>query len=81
MNPVERYTCEDAFRRLDDYVDRTLSDSERARVEEHLEQCEACAREYTFENTFVREVRGKLRRIMAPRDLLERISQKLSGGG
>jgi len=72
-----RYTCEDAFRRLDDYVDRALSPDERERVEHHLEECEACAREYRFELGFVREVRDKLRRISAPPDLLERISMKL----
>ncbi len=81
MSPVEKYTCEDAFRRLDDYVDRTLSPEERERVEAHLLECAVCAREYRFETTFVEEVRGKLRRIMAPVDLLERIVTRLEGNG
>lgn len=72
-----RYTCEDAFRRLDDYVDRALSPEEREQVEHHLEECEACAREYRFELGFVREVRKKLRRISAPSDLIERIFARL----
>jgi anti-sigma factor (TIGR02949 family) len=80
MKPIERYTCEDALRRLDEYVDRTLSTDEVVRVEEHLTQCEACASEYRFESTFVREVRNKLRRIKAPADLLARISARLESG-
>lgn len=76
---LARYTCEDVFRRLDDYVDRALSAEERERVENHLAECEACAREYRFETGFVREVRAKLQRISAPSDLLDRISSRLRG--
>jgi anti-sigma factor (TIGR02949 family) len=77
MTAIERFTCEDAFRRLDDYVDRALGEEERVKVEAHLAVCEACASEYRFENSVIREVRAKLNRIMAPTDLLERISIRL----
>jgi len=78
MSRTERYTCEDAFRRLDDYLDRALTSDERAKVEAHLRECEACASEYRFESTFVDDVRAKLKRIMAPDELLERISEQLA---
>jgi anti-sigma factor (TIGR02949 family) len=78
MTSIERYTCEDAFRRLDDYLDRFLTEEERRKVEEHLHACEACAREFRFEAAVVEDVRHKLKRIMAPTDLLERITQRLS---
>jgi len=49
-------------------------------VEQHLAECEVCAREHRFENAFIVDVRSKLRRIRAPDDLLERIAAKLETG-
>ena len=77
----DRYTCEEAFRRLDDYVDRELAPGESALVEEHLKICAMCAREYRFEESLIRHVRGKLRQLPAPRDLLQRISASLTAAG
>jgi anti-sigma factor (TIGR02949 family) len=81
MTRRERYSCEDTFRRLDDYVDRNLTEAEREHVEQHLRECEACAREYDFEHSLVQEIRGKLQRIKAPADLLNMISARLTKAG
>ena len=35
-DPLDRMSCEEAFRRLDDYLDRELSPDEMRQVEEHL---------------------------------------------
>ena len=48
-HPLNRTTCEEAFRRLDDFLDRRLARAEMHLIEEHLEICAACAREFTFE--------------------------------
>jgi hypothetical protein len=48
MTPLSRYTCEEAFRRLDDYLDRELSSDETELVREHLEVCAGGAREGTL---------------------------------
>lgn len=77
MTQIERYSCEQVFSRLDDYLDRALSPAEQTLVDQHLRECEVCAHEYRFEGSFIAEVRAKLRRIRAPRDLLQRISLKL----
>jgi anti-sigma factor (TIGR02949 family) len=77
MTPIERFTCEDTFRRLDDYVDRALSEAERRLVEQHLEECDVCAREYRFEISFINEVRVKLQRVRAPREMVERVLARL----
>jgi anti-sigma factor (TIGR02949 family) len=74
------------FRRLDDYVDRELSAADVELVEKHLAECEACAMEYGFETSFVREVKEKLRKIEVSPDLRQRIAKALrdlppSGGG
>ena len=77
MKPIDRFTCEETFQRLDDYVDRELSPDERRLVEQHLAECEVCAREYRFEMTFIAEVRGKLQRVKAPPQMVERILARL----
>ena len=74
MSHIDRYTCEEAFLRLDDYLDRELPQEEMDCVREHLETCAICASEVDFEQTVIDDVRGKLRRIRAPGDLMTRIS-------
>jgi len=78
MAALDRYTCEDAFRRLDDYLDRELSPREVDLVREHLELCAACASEYQFEEGVIRQVREKLARLPAPEGLLSRIAASLT---
>lgn len=74
MSHVDRYTCEEAFLRLDDYLDRELPADQMDCVREHLETCALCASEFDFEHAVIEDVRGKLRRIRAPGDLMTRIS-------
>jgi anti-sigma factor (TIGR02949 family) len=78
MSHVDRYTCEQAFHRLDDYLDRELPADQMERVREHLETCAICAGEFDFEQTVIDDVRGKLRRIRAPGDLMSRISSLIA---
>jgi anti-sigma factor (TIGR02949 family) len=73
MTSLNRYTCEEAFRRLDDYLDRELSSEETVLVREHLEICVGCAREFNFEASVLRGVREKLRQIDVPESLQARI--------
>ena len=52
------HACREAERRLQEYVDRSLTAAEIARIEEHLAICERCANCYRFETevrTYVRE--------------------------
>ncbi|MGH7631262.1 MAG: anti-sigma factor family protein [Gemmatimonadales bacterium] len=75
---IDRATCEDAFRKLDDYLDRRLTPLEMRLVEQHLETCEACTREFTFEASVLAAVRRKIERVEAPPDLLARISERIA---
>ena len=75
---MDRRTCEEAFRRLDDFLDRRLSVEETTLVEEHLRVCEACTREFTFETSVLKGVKRNLRHLSAPPDLLARILARLS---
>jgi anti-sigma factor (TIGR02949 family) len=60
---LSRFTCEEAFRRLDDFLDRELSAAEMTLVHEHLEICEGCAREFRFEESVLTNVRAKMAQI------------------
>jgi mycothiol system anti-sigma-R factor len=51
--------CEKCEEWMQPYLDRELSDAERAEAELHLEGCRYCRKRYRFEETlrvFVREV-------------------------
>jgi anti-sigma factor (TIGR02949 family) len=77
MAQIDRYTCEETIRRLDDYLDRELTPHEMQLVQEHLEVCALCASEYAFEASALERVRDKLQRLPAPADLLARVSRAL----
>jgi len=77
MSPLDRYTCLETFRSLDDYLDRELNAEEMRLVREHLETCAACAMEFAFEERVLGDIRYKLRRISAPPELREKVSALL----
>jgi anti-sigma factor (TIGR02949 family) len=81
MSHVDRYTCEDLIRKLDDYLDRRLDEEETRLVLEHLATCAICTMEYNFEAATLEELRQKARRIDAPADLLSRILTKIRTEG
>jgi anti-sigma factor (TIGR02949 family) len=81
MGQLDRMTCEEAFSRIDDFLDRELSPDEMRLVQEHLDVCAACSTEFKFEAAVIEGVRDKLRRIAVPPDLLNRISRRLSDPG
>jgi anti-sigma factor RsiW len=51
---------------LQPYLDRELSDAERAEAERHLQQCEYCRRRYRFEEHLRMFVRQAAVEPMAP---------------
>ena len=77
-NRPDRLTCEELFRKLDDFLDREISPRDAVLVREHLETCAVCAGEYAFEESVLRNVRRKLSRIAAPPDLLKKISARIA---
>src|SRR5207247_4491091 len=75
MTALDRYTCEEVFRRLNDYLDRELSPAEMAMVKEHLDTCGQCASEHAFEASVLQELKSKLRRIDLPQSLLDKVGR------
>jgi anti-sigma factor (TIGR02949 family) len=76
-DPIDRYTCEQVFERLEDFIDRELSPGEMKLVEEHIKICEWCTGAYQFESSFIRQVKVRVQRIAAPEGLLSKISRAL----
>jgi anti-sigma factor (TIGR02949 family) len=77
MSRLDRTNCEEAFRRLDDFLDRRLPPEEMRIIEEHLEICTWCAREFNFETSVLQGLKRKLRQLAAPPDLVSRILSRL----
>ena len=77
MSLLDRYTCEQVFRRMDDYLDRELTPREVAQVHAHLETCAACTKEFDFEASVLRILKAKLRRVSIPRSLRENVARRL----
>lgn len=73
-----RLTCDEALRRLDDYVDRALTDAELRRVEAHLRDCFACADAARFESGLIAEIRARLRRVELPLGLAQAVHAGLT---
>lgn len=78
---VDRYTCEQVFQRINDYLDRELSAEEMALVRAHLETCTECASEYKFEGTVLADLKAKLRRIDLPPAVLDKVGKILKKKG
>ncbi len=76
---LDRYTCDEALRRLDDYVDRELNEAELRQVREHIETCAACAGVFQTESGRLDQLKQKLRRVAVPADLMARIRNALGG--
>ena len=76
--PLDRFNCEQVFKRLDDYLDRELSPDEMRSIEEHLEICAWCASTYQYEAEVLEAVRKRVQRITAPSHLMAKISGALA---
>jgi mycothiol system anti-sigma-R factor len=50
MSAPDNIACEQALKRLLEFVDRELSDRERASIEHHLRTCRSCYSRMEFES-------------------------------
>jgi anti-sigma factor (TIGR02949 family) len=58
--------CAKCEEMLQPYLDRDLTDAERAEAEEHLDDCDYCRKRYRFEEALRRFVRQAAVEEMAP---------------
>lgn len=58
--------CEECEKLLQPYLDRELSDAERAEAEAHLDECNYCRKRYRFEEELRKFVRQAAVEEMTP---------------
>ncbi len=75
------YSCRDAIKRLDDFLDRELTETELFRVERHLKLCHSCSKKFKFEQEIVQGIRKKLAQVTLPADLQNKIAFLLETDG
>lgn len=68
-NAGDIYSCEEALRRLNDFLDHELTPDERTIVMQHLEICKPCTKRFTFEQTLIVSLRQKLGDVRASETL------------
>jgi anti-sigma factor (TIGR02949 family) len=81
MDRLDRYTCDQALRRLEDFLDGELTRADLRKVQEHLDTCVPCTSQFAFEAAVLRSVREKLQRTDLPPGLLTRIRAMLGDAG
>ena len=64
--------CEEAIRKLLDYLDRELGEPDRAQVARHLETCRGCYSRAEFERR-LRALVAETGRVSAPTSLRQRV--------
>lgn len=66
---IDYYSCEEAVKRLNEYLDHQLSEDERTVVLKHLEICKPCLKRFSFQETLIISLRQKVTRLCAPSPL------------
>ncbi len=65
--------CQEAVKRLTDFLSHELGPNEEVRVREHLHVCRGCFAKFHFEETLLQTIRERVQTIQAPADLRARI--------
>jgi len=74
---ADYYSCEEAIKRLNEYLDHQLTAEERAVVIKHLEICKPCLSRFTFEQTLIVSLRTKLSTLCIPEPLKNKLKDLL----
>ena len=72
-------SCEEALRRLEDFLDAELASLDQREVEKHLAVCEGCAEHFAFDRAALDQMQSKLREVDLPPQLRIRILALVSG--
>jgi anti-sigma factor (TIGR02949 family) len=65
--------CQEAVKRLNEYLSKELTSEEEIKVQEHLGQCQGCFKRFSFEETLLKTIRQRAQQVVAPTSLRERI--------
>ncbi len=70
---VDFYSCEEAVKRLNEYLDHEMTPEERIVVLKHLEICRPCLARFSFEQTLVVTLRQKVSVLCLPEAVREKL--------
>jgi len=73
------YSCEEAVKRLNEYLDHEMTPEERIVVLKHLEICRSCLSRFSFEQTLVVSLRQKVTVLCMPEALRAKLHGLLHG--
>jgi mycothiol system anti-sigma-R factor len=76
MNDIKEIGCEEALRRLFEYLDHELDGTRHAEMEQHLHTCRACYSRAEFERRLKGRL-GALGKEQAPPEFQHRITNLL----
>ncbi len=77
MEALGMIRCEDAMRKLWDFLDGELAEDEREALKKHLEVCNRCYPAYDFQRAYLDYTRRLATREQAPSELRKRLFMKL----
>jgi len=77
---VAPFDCRETVRRLWDYLDHELSETERQAVDAHLAECERCPKHFAFEQAFLAALRTAREERGANAALRDRVRSILESG-
>jgi mycothiol system anti-sigma-R factor len=78
MNKVRPIDCEEALRRLFEYLDAELNGEPQREIEQHLERCRSCFSRVEFEKQ-LKVYTAELGREPVPSELDARVRKVLAG--
>jgi anti-sigma factor (TIGR02949 family) len=74
MSTFDFYSCEEAVKRLNDYLDHELTPEEREDVIKHLQICKPCLEKFSFEENLISSIKLKVTELSAPKELIVKLS-------
>ncbi|MDX1933312.1 MAG: zf-HC2 domain-containing protein [Capsulimonadales bacterium] len=75
---LEYNQCQEAVRKLNEYLSHELRPDEEEEVQRHLAQCKGCFSKFHFEETLLKTIRARVEQVQAPNSLREKILGLLS---
>lgn len=73
QSPITYNECQEAVKRLTDYLSHELGPDEQVRVQRHLHVCRGCFAKFHFEETLLRTIRERIQTVHAPDALRAKI--------
>jgi anti-sigma factor (TIGR02949 family) len=81
--PLEYNQCQDAVKRLTEFLSHELRPEEEQKVQQHLRECRGCFAKFHFEETLLHTIRERAQQVRAPgllKDKILHLINKNDGG-